>query len=84
VINGKIDPMIQCIKCDNWFHQHCLSIDDVSFGVLSKDNVKWNCSECEFSTLKVTQLKEMLKQKNLPLRGPKQELVERLIKSGRK
>lgn len=43
---GEKSKAILCDYCDNWCHQSCTGLDDVTFEALAKSNQKFFCSLC--------------------------------------
>lgn len=41
---GDNDRMVQCDKCDQWYHYDCVAVNS---GVA---NISWNCEGCDCNT----------------------------------
>ena len=42
-ITAHLGDMVCCSKCENWFHEKCVSVPTVA---LKQEKVKWFCSNC--------------------------------------
>ena len=41
--DGKHGPLVQCIRCKEWYHQKCLNIDQ---DIVNEPSAKFTCSIC--------------------------------------
>jgi hypothetical protein len=41
--DGKRGPLVQCIRCKEWYHQKCLNIDQ---DIVNQPSAKFTCSIC--------------------------------------
>ncbi len=82
---NQIIELLKIMPLDNWSEGECSKkFDTIMVTILENNQIARNylLSQADYDYRTVNQLKEILKQRNLPVSGNKKELIERLAAHG--